>query len=32
MQMHVGYTVVWSVVNLAEQLNVIVEFTNVTLK
>ena len=30
MQMHIGYTVVYSVFILAKQLNVIVEFTSVT--
>ena len=30
MQMHIGYTVVYSVFILAKQLNVIVKFTNVT--
>ena len=30
MQMHIGYTVVYSVFILAKQLNVIMEFTSVT--
>ena len=30
MQMHIGYTVVYSVFILAKQLNVIIEFTSVT--
>ena len=30
MQMHIGYTVAYSVFILAKQLNVIVEFTSVT--
>ena len=30
MQMHIGYTVVYSIFILAKQLNVIVEFNSVT--